>query len=72
MKLTVESRIHSLQNNYIELVMIMNDGQEVHQIRELVPDELMKDKRILKRVYDKMFYEMKEMLDNYYAVRKVI
>lgn len=72
MKLIVETRMSAITNKDIEVICMLNDGQTQHVIREVIPDELMKDRKFISRTIDKMFYEMKIMVSKHFAIKDIV
>jgi len=63
MKLTITHYLNAIPGNYTEIRMVLYDGKTEHTIQEFLPNDLCKDGEIMRRSFDKMFYEMRKMVD---------
>ena len=68
MKLTIEQRWRMNMDKSVEMIININDGMKEHRIVEVIPEDLCKNKEILRRAFDKMFYEAKKLVDKHYAL----
>ncbi len=67
MELTVKVQCFENIPKHTDMLITLNSGKEMHHIRKSIPDGLLKDKELFRRIFDEMFYEMKTMLNKHYG-----
>ena len=68
MKLTVEVIPDSRPNGMIEITTYFDDGMNALQMQEVLPEKLCKEKQLIKRIVDRLFYELKRQIYEHFAL----
>lgn len=69
MKLTIETCPFYIDKKDIEIRTYFDDGIKILQIREIIKKEICNDKNLMKRMIDRLFYEMKNQVYKHFALK---